>query len=161
MHSIEYSDARKMPPLLEAKLPAQLQARAIVRKHECQIRREPQLRSPNDRMLHQLRCNTGALSGWIDIDTHLGSGGVGRPSIEWLETQPSQYSFLATGILENPDGVFREIAVAKPGTSRVQRHRFGIRRCEASGNCGIVDVDDGWQIRRIGIANHERHDIAE
>ena len=112
-------------------------------------------------MLHQLRRNAGALNVGIDIDADFGGGGVGRPSVEWLETQPSPNTLIGTGILENPDRVLREIAIVKPGLARSQRHRFSIRRCEPSGNCGIVDVDDGGQIRRIGIANHDRHDIAE
>ncbi len=118
IRSVEDGNSRQVSPLLEPELPAQCQTRAIVREHEREVCREPQRRSMLDGMLHQLRRNAGALNGGIDIDADFGSGGVGRPSVEWLETQPSPNALIATGILENPDRVPREIAIVKPGLAR-------------------------------------------
>ena len=104
-----------MPPLLEPKLSTQCQTRPIVREHEREICRESQLRRPFEGVFDQLRRNTGALSVGIDVNADFGGGAVGRPSVEWLETQPSQNPLIRTRILENPDRMLREIAIVKPG----------------------------------------------
>jgi hypothetical protein len=115
IHPIEDGNSRQMPPLLEPKLSAQCQTRPIVCEHERKIRREPQICCPLDGALHQPCRNAGALRVGVDINADFGGGGVGRPSVEWLETQPSLDPFIRARILENPDRVSREIAILKPG----------------------------------------------
>ena len=105
IRSVQDGNSRQVSPLLEPELPAQLQARAIVREYKRQICREPQCRSLPDGLFHQLSGNAGALSGGIDIDAHLGSSRVGGSSVEWLETQPSENALIANGSLINPDGM--------------------------------------------------------
>ena len=154
LDAIELRHSREKSPPLKAQTLKQTQTRLVMPEDQTDQGCDAQRGRAGDRLFQQSLSHAVPPKLFTDINTDLGSAAIRTAWQQFFEIEPANH---ATVRFCDPEWIFVRRMFAKPWQTRFDGGRLKLGRHHAGRDSGVVNFDDGRQVRLNSIANDQIH----